>query len=442
MNVNKDSRSEVFVKAIDLFIERIDGLALAYPLFEGLINSAHNSFLEELKRAAESDGSEITKIEGGVSIKHSPGYGTPSRRLGKKVKRYESLLTMSPQMIIISLVSQYDALVGDLVRAIYIANSDIVKSSEKKLTFKELSDFGTLDTARNYVIETEIENLLRKSHSDHIKDIGNMIGISTDKRSESWPDFIELTQRRHLFVHSSGKVTYSYLNNCKNGKYEFDNIPEIGQLLETDASYIERAFEVVFEIGVKLAYVIWQKILPKEINHADESLSSLVLDLIESKKYKFAIDLVDFRFELKNPLDIHTKYACLLNKAQAYKWSGQSDICSNVLNEIQWDATSPQYHLAYCVLVEDYEKAVSIMNNIGSEGDVDKSAYMSWPIFRDFRKLDAFVNAYADIFGEEPTYTTEIGQDKKAFLTLMSNDDFDHLGGKLNLEINVKTKSD
>ena len=53
------------------------------------------------------------------------------------------------------------------------------------------------------------------------------------------------------------------------------------------------------------------------------------------------------------------------------------------------------------VLNEDWNEAVEIMKKIGNSGAISKSQYKDWPLFKEFRMEDVFLNAYEAIFSHK-----------------------------------------
>ena len=69
---------------------------------------------------------------------------------------------------------------------------------------------------KKIVVDDTIETLFRDSHTKHFEWIESSLDIKSLKKFEQWPNFIELTERRNLFVHSDGIV-------CKSPKSRTEN---------------------------------------------------------------------------------------------------------------------------------------------------------------------------------------------------------------------------
>ena len=65
------------------------------------------------------------------------------------------------------------------------------------------------------MIDNTIDKLLRESHTEQINWLEKALCVDTLKKFDGWADYIELTERRNLFVHSNGVVDSQYLTECK-----------------------------------------------------------------------------------------------------------------------------------------------------------------------------------------------------------------------------------
>ncbi len=112
----------------------------------------------------------------------------------------------------------------------------------------------------------------------------------------------------------------------------------------------------------------------------------------------------------------------ILNKAQAYKWNGQDEECKEVINSIDWSASEERFKIAVAVLNDDFCKAAEIMKKIGVNGSLNKAAYREWPIFKEFRKSEKFIEAFEGVFEEKFDIIEE-----NSYNQLLSEDIFDEV---------------
>ena len=154
---------------ISKFTDQIDGLAETLPLAIAAIEEARKTSQEELLkyfeeecRVANSTGEETSYVfEGGQQGKVVG--------LVRRVHRATLALQLVPRGLLVALVSQFDAYVGGLIRQLFKLRPEMVDSSANTLTFEQLVEFGSIEVAREYVIDKEIESVLRQSHADQFE---------------------------------------------------------------------------------------------------------------------------------------------------------------------------------------------------------------------------------------------------------------------------------
>jgi hypothetical protein len=280
---------------------------------------------------------------------------------------------------------------------------ELLNESEKRLTFSNLLEFENIASAREYIIEKEIESVLRESHTNHFKWIEGKIDTPLRKDLLIWPIFIELTERRNLYVHNNGIVSNHYLKICQENNVLLPNNIQIGDSLIVDGDYFEKAFKCVFELGLKLSQVMWRKLLPKKIADADDNLLSTSFELILNGQYNLAQEILDFSDKyIKKFSTDDVKYRLIINRAQTYKWLGEHEKCKEIITAKDWSACSEIFKLASQVLLDDFENAIRTMKALGKDNEqIDKNCYKEWPIFKVFREQENFKKCFEELFGKE-----------------------------------------
>lgn len=87
--------------------------------------------------------------------------------------------------------------------------------------------------------------------------------------------------------------------------------------------------------------------------------------------------------------------------AQAYKRAGKEDKCHAVLKELDTSAMNLELRIPKMVLEGNFDDVYNMMINVGSKSEIlNKEAYREWPIFKDIRKQDKFVETFEKIFDE------------------------------------------
>ena len=395
-----------FSNEVEIFIDHMESLYQTSPtvnlilrFFEFASSKKVDEFVKD-KGFIEKDeeGNEVTKID----------YNHLNKWMDLTKKQQNSKLAYSiiQRNFIVSFVSQFDAYIGSLIRKMFLIKPELLNSSEKNLSFSKLSEFNSVSEAQEYIIEKEIESVLRDSHANQFKWLENKLGIPLTKDLPSWKNFIEITERRNLFVHSNGVISSQYLSVCEKHSVEVEKDVKSGQKLSVDDDYIIKAYCCLFEIGVKLSQVIWRKLLPHDIGDADDNLNDVIYKLLRSKDYELAIKLSEFATSiLKKHSSQEFKLIFEVNKAQSYKWAGKEENCIKMMKGMDWSAMSDKFKLAKAVLLDDYKEVYKLMKKIGDDEDeLPREGYQEWPLFTKIREEDEFKKLFKEIYKDEYEY--------------------------------------
>lgn len=406
---------------LDLFIKHVDAIGNVLPIMVMALQKIEKSARQELIDF-ETENCEVTVSGEERTVKIHNNHYRDWTRKRKFYERFSLSRTLLPRSLLVSLISQYDAYLGRLLRTIFIRKPEILNSSEKKISFDVLSQFNSIDAVREYILEKEVEAILRSSHADQFKWMENTFDLPLTKELASWPAFIELTERRNLFVHTDGIVSSQYMAVCRRHKCEIDEGLKEGARLDVPQDYFTAAHHCIFEIGAKLGHVLWRKLFPDEIDTADTHFIRMTYDLIENSKFQLAIRLLDFACtDLKKFSSEADQLTLIVNRAQAYKWKGDHEKCKEIMRGVDWSAKGDQFRLADAVLTENWPAAAKVMRRIGNDGPVDQNQYRDWPLFREWRKQDLFLSTYLEIF-EQPFQQRSVETHEIASAYQPSND--------------------
>lgn len=165
---------------VDLFIKQIDSLAETLPLTLIAIRisyeRAHKKYNEFVEKYCEIESNGDDKVVN-VPADYSGRYRKLDSQIEKSLLAYEAV----PRSFIVSLVSSYDAFLGGLIRNLFLLMPDALSASDKNITFSELVGFGSVEDAREYMVEKEVETVLRKSHSEQFDWLQNKFGLPLRK---------------------------------------------------------------------------------------------------------------------------------------------------------------------------------------------------------------------------------------------------------------------
>ena len=286
-----------------------------------------------------------------------------------------------------------------MLQIIFEIRPEYINTSDRELTYSQLTKFENLEDARNYVVEKEIDTLLRKSHTDHFIYLEKKLNMNL-RKLPIWKDFIEITQRRHLFAHCDGVVSSQYIQICKENKCLSPEII-LNKRLSISEEYFEKTYNILYELATKLTHTLWRKLLKKDLKEADRRLNDICIDLINSKQLLLSDEILDFACKQNDHSNDANKNVFIINKALSKFLSGDKELAKKIVNEKDWSASSDDFKLAHLTLNEKYDEVYEVMDKIGNNGEIDKEDYKTWPLFSALREEKTFKDKYKKIFDEE-----------------------------------------
>ena len=334
--------------------------------------------------------------------------------------RLEVACTILPRMFIVTLMCQYDAFIGNLVRFVLALKPEILNSSEKRLTFQQLINFKDMEAVKEYIINKEVETILRDSHEEQFKWFENKLGINLQSDEELLKTFYEITERRNVYTHNNGIINSSYIDNCR--RLGCISEGKLGELLLMSPEYYNKAVNCIIEIGIKLTIVLWRKLIPEDMEKTENTINSLAYGLIYEKNYLLAIKIIKFALDNFKKFNASANRLMLvINLAQCYLWLGEVDETKRILDKEDWSLCSPDFLICKKVLERDFSGAVNILKR--NNENIRKDYLLDWPIFKELREDKAFKEYFSSTFSmtlEEyaeqinPDFATAVIRLKKA----------------------------
>lgn len=401
---------------VNLFEKHVSSISDVLPGMVVALEMAAKSSLKDL-RAFEREHCERVEGDGGHYIRISGDHIAQWRRLHKKMNQFDASKELLPRSLLVSLVSQYDAFLGRILRVCFLKKPELLHASDKQVSFETINQFHSLEALRDYMLEKEIETVLRKSHLDQLLWMERLFGVPLTKGLDSLPSFIEITERRNLFVHTDAVVSSQYIATCKSHGVTLDPALKEGKRLAVSPKYFADACDCIHEIGVKLGHVIWRKLFPQEREEADNHYLEYTFELLQARKYRLVARLLNLACAVFAKQSAESEGLIFrINLAQACKWDGDEEGCRRVLAETDWSAKEDKFKLAHAVLHDNWLEVVVLMRRIGTSDAVGKDAYRNWPLFRKLREQPFFATTYAEIFGtpyEPPSETRKRRRKRK-----------------------------
>lgn len=387
-----DEKLHPIAVAIDEFVNSILDIQDCYKRFFPIGVEQIRDELEQIKETLVSlESSDDDDIH---ALKTMENVWRTAKRLHKS-----KILETLASSLFINLFSAFDKFTGILIKELYLSKPELFKSLNKEIKLSEVLILDSLDDLKASVLSDDIEQLRRKSYLDQFKELENRFSINL-RNFKTWPIFIEAAQRRNLLTHCDGVVSQQYLKTCKEVGYKFSETPQEGERLRVDTEYFFLACFTVGEVGVMLGQTLWRKLIPQDIADADNHLHRLVYQFLEMEEWGPAILLSHFAKNLPKFSEEKIRRINIINHAIALTATGKKSSAIKIIQSEDWSVVTPEFQLAVAVLTEKEGEAISLMKSIGKEGDMlNELAYHEWPLFRDFRKKEVFLDTYAEIYG-------------------------------------------
>lgn len=346
------------------------------------------------------------------------GIGTANAKLAipiDKIEEYDkyyegiqNIVNVSCNLLntqFVDCVTQFDNFLQNLMRCIYRLHPEILKSSDKNITYRELLELTTIDNAKEFVVESVLTELFHGSHSDQFKHFFKItkVDVAADM-DELYKSLIEITERRNIHIHCHGKASKQYIDVCKQNKVEV-TVSE-GDELRIDDNYFLDSIDKLLELSVKIGYLVWKKQDRNERENADQFLISLCNELIKQKRCKLAVALIDYLIDHKdNSMSQFNKHLLKMYWICAQKNMNNTVEYTKGLNE-DWTSVKPFITLILYVLKEDYDSAIRQFEHIGNDPkELDKALFSDSVLFTEFVKQQAFQDSYMVIYSSEFCYS-------------------------------------
>jgi hypothetical protein len=386
------------------FVNQIHSLGDVSPLMGGVLQAVRDQIARQFSK--ETEAYRVSSEDGKTSFQFPDGTAALIRGQFKALSHAREGFALRTRALVVTLVSTYDAYLSRLIRLMFMTRPDLLKASEKTFTLRDVLAIGSLEALQEGVIEREVEAVLRESHVKQFEWLEKKLEIPLRKELPAWTRFVELTERRNLFVHNGGRVNTQYLTVCEREKVQLQEGVKSGTELGAGQEYFENAVDVITEIGVKLGQVMWRKLSPDEVSDADGALIAVILDELRLNHFSLAERLIEFRESIPRGKHerSHVDLLFKLNHAQTLRWKGDVAGCNDVLAGIDFEPLSHKFRLARAVLSSEFERAAEIMPLVGTDSKegVARDDYLEWPIFREFRQTESFAVAFEKLFGEPP----------------------------------------
>jgi hypothetical protein len=387
----------------DQFISAMMGYLEYVPLILSMApNVSFRMVVHSLQKFLEENCVSCERTPERVVYKFNLDQYPNVKRFQENMDAARSTSLALPRLLTVGLVTTLEYHLNLTMKEIASKFPERIFEREKTISVSKAVKFSSMQELKDELVNDEIDKVQRENFETQVKWVIEKTGMSdfTDSYPD-WPNIIELLERRNLFVHANGAVNDYYLKAAS--KYGFNKkggSPVLGQELHAGPAYYSSSVSLVLHFGLMLLQIAWRKMSPDQSETADRCVSELGYELIGRGRHKLAIRILEFARQLRGVSEIR-KRMNIVNLANAYKLSGDSQKSIDTLSEMDWTAVSFAFKISVAAVKGEVDEVCELMKRIGSEGEVTAQDYRGWPVFYGVRENPKFIAAFKTLFGIE-----------------------------------------
>src|SRR5690606_8449983 len=146
-------------KNLDTFLRHIDAIRDTLPMTMLLIQPHQKKANEDFVKFLKDSVKEIEDDNGKKRILVKADESKVFETLERNASTSSLASKIIPESLFVSLISQYDAFLNRLLRAIYEIKPEILNGSDRNLTFSQIVEMESIDNAREYIIKKDIDTV-------------------------------------------------------------------------------------------------------------------------------------------------------------------------------------------------------------------------------------------------------------------------------------------
>jgi hypothetical protein len=235
-NVTTEDQKQDFNSLSIEFYEAMEVYFRSVPfVMSGLPILMHINIERGVREYGKKHGNLLSEDDNYETYELGIEHGEKLRRRVERITAVREGVESLPNLFLIGMVSAFDTFVSQLIRAVLLRKPEILSSSEKNISFADLVNLGSIEAAREQIVEREIDILMRSSHSDQIEWLEKKLDLDL-RKNDVWPKFVEICERRNLLTHTAGRVSTQYISVCGKHKYDVGKV-SVGEKLVVSSKY-------------------------------------------------------------------------------------------------------------------------------------------------------------------------------------------------------------
>ena len=214
-----NSRSDEGRKLLERFLKGMSSSRSMIAFTSVIGPMVSYGFLEnELLPYAVKNLTLVEKNEQGSVYSYSNRQFSDTNKIVNKYREIKDGHDALPGATLLSLVATFDSYFSEIVRFFLAFHPERYMTGDRQISLKEVFSKKSLEEVTAHVIETEINDLMRGSHTEQVVFVEKHLKVSIVEHYERWPNFVEIFERRNLVAHGNLVVNQIYLDRCRDAK--------------------------------------------------------------------------------------------------------------------------------------------------------------------------------------------------------------------------------
>ena len=293
------------------------------------------------------------------------------------------------------------------------------------LSLSDLQQIGSVEGARDYLIERKTDELLTHSAEGWAKFFDRQMKIRLHTLARDWDVFKEVIQRRHIIIHGDGRISRRYLENVSPTLAlveEYFGDGKIGHSTRLERDYVEMALDHFEIIGTLLCCTVWVKLAQGSLARFEETLMEWIYNRLLEGRWDMGLAMAQGG-ENSKKLSHSARTVCLLNTWLCLKRMGRFDEVKEDAEAYDDSALEQRFRLVRLALLDREEQFIELLET-SKGGELDHQAWHEWPVFSEIRGNPQFAELAERFAPKLPTKTdvyddspSEAGQDESSIVS-------------------------
>lgn len=293
------------------------------------------------------------------------------------------------QSVCITLCSCLESLCSDLLKDYFLTVGEDKNLAEKQLTYKVIKNFEIIDDVRNFVIDEHLTEVFRGSYTNWYSTINNHFNVNKKFPiviNDSEP-IAEFFQRRNLFVHTGGIVSWYYI---KNTSRKYNNGLKVGDRIGISPEYIFENINLIRKLGYAIFYSFLETKF-KENKEFAPRISAYILDRMHTACP--TIPEIYSNISSGN-FDTQTKMIAKMNYFLFHKKNNSFESVRKDLENTDVSGSSDQFVMAKSILLESEDRFDICKKYFDSISDSSFLYCYDWPLISLVKSEVEFKNYF------------------------------------------------